>query len=178
MVGHAGVDVKRRARGADSCDHLPDAAGVGGEISALSAPPLGRRCAQALTSDRRREGPWSDSTNSVFARFWVFYSPLMATMAAGFLKAGALPARHSVSAPGKSAIAGLVDGKVDVAQSAPSQGFAALEQGKPPPALHFAQINERDGFFLTGRQPDPAFTWSKLKGRRGIVAHGGPTTAP
>src|SRR5262249_62416641 len=98
-------------------------------------------------------------------------------MAGGFLKAEGLTARHSVSAPGKSAIAGLVDGKVDVAQSAPSQGFAALEQGKPPPALHFAQINERDGFFLTGRQPDPAFTWSKLKGRRVIVDHGGPPMA-
>jgi len=115
----------------------------------------------------------SDSINIEFTRFSAFYSPLIATMAAGFLKAEGLTARHSVSAPGKSAIAGLVDGKVDVAQSAPSQGFAALEQGKPPPALHFAQINERDGFFLTGRQPDPAFTWSKLKGRRVIVDHGG-----
>ena len=115
----------------------------------------------------------SDLINIEFTRFSAFYSPLIATMAAGFLKAEGLTARHSVSAPGKSAIAGLVDGKVDVAQSAPSQGFAALEQGKPPPALHFAQINERDGFFLTGRQPDPAFTWSKLKGRRVIVDHGG-----
>jgi len=115
----------------------------------------------------------SDSINIEFTGLSAFYSPLIATMAAGFLKAEGLTARHSVSAPGKSAIAGLVDGKVDVAQSAPSQGFAALEQGKPPPALHFAQINERDGFFLTGRQPDPAFTWSKLKGRRVIVDHGG-----
>src|SRR5262249_59238007 len=43
--------------GADSCDHLPDAAGVGGEISALSAPRLGRRCAQSVTSDVRPEAP-------------------------------------------------------------------------------------------------------------------------
>jgi NitT/TauT family transport system substrate-binding protein len=108
-----------------------------------------------------------------FTRFSAFYSPLIATMAGGFLKEQGLEAKHSVSAPGKSAIAGLVDGSVHVAQSAPSQGFTPLEQGKTPPALHFAQINEKDGFFLTGRAPDPGFAWDKLKGRKVLVDHGG-----
>jgi NitT/TauT family transport system substrate-binding protein len=108
-----------------------------------------------------------------FTRFSAFYSPLIATMAGGFLKAEGLEGRHSVSPPGKSAIAGLLDGSVHVAQSAPSQGFTPLEQGKQPPAVHFAQINEKDGFFLTGRSPDPAFSWDKLKGRKVIVDHGG-----
>ena len=39
--------------------------------------------------------------------------------------------------------------------------------------MHFAQINEMDGFFLTGRAPDPAFSWDKLKGKRVLVDHGG-----
>jgi NitT/TauT family transport system substrate-binding protein len=108
-----------------------------------------------------------------FTRFSAFYSPLIATMAGGFLKAEGLEPKHSVSAPGKSAIAGLIDGSVHVAQSAPSYSFAALEQGKEPPALHFAQINEKDGFFLTGRGADPAFSWDKLKGRKVLVDHGG-----
>jgi NitT/TauT family transport system substrate-binding protein len=108
-----------------------------------------------------------------FTRFSAFYSPLIATMAGGFLKAEGFNAKHSVSAPGKSAIAGLVDGSVHVAQSAPSYSFGPLEKGTEPPALHFAQINEKDGFFLTGRSPDPAFTWAKLKGRKVLVDHGG-----
>lgn len=108
-----------------------------------------------------------------FTRFSAFYSPLIATMAGGFLKAEGLEGKHSVSAPGKSAIAGLLDGSVHVAQSAPSQGFTPLEQGKVPPTLHFAQINEKDGFFLAGRSPDPVFTWDKLKGKKVIVDHGG-----
>jgi NitT/TauT family transport system substrate-binding protein len=108
-----------------------------------------------------------------FTRFSAFYSPLIATMAGGFLKEQGLEAKHSVSAPGKSAIAGLLDGSVHVAQSAPSQGFTPLEQGKTPPALHFAQINEKDGFFLLGPKADPAFTWDKLKGRKVLVDHGG-----
>jgi NitT/TauT family transport system substrate-binding protein len=108
-----------------------------------------------------------------FTRYSAFYSPLIATFAAGFLKEEGLNAKHSVSPPGKSSIASLVDGSAHVGQSAPSQGFGPLEQGKQPPAVHFAQINEKDGFFLTARAPDKGFTWNKLAGRRLIVDHGG-----
>ena len=74
---------------------------------------------------------------------------------------------------GTSAVAGLVKGSVHVCQSAPSQGFGPLEKGQRPPAVHFAQINEKDGFFLTGRAPDPNFSWDKLRGKRVLVDHGG-----
>ena len=108
-----------------------------------------------------------------FTRFSAFYSPLIAAIAGGFLEREGLRPRHSVAAPGTSAIAGLLDGSVHVAQSAPSQGFGPLEQGKTPPALHFAQINEMDGFFLVGRQAEPQFSWDRLKGRKVLVDHGG-----
>ncbi len=108
-----------------------------------------------------------------FTRFSAFYSPLIATMAGGFLEAEGLRAKHSVSPPGKTAIDALVDGSVHVAQSAPSQAITALEQGRTPPALHFAQINEKDGFFLVGRKPEPDFRWERLKGREVVIDHGG-----
>jgi len=111
-----------------------------------------------------------------FTRFSAFYSPLIATIACGFLEEEGLKPKHSVSPAGKSAIDGLVDGSVHVAQSAPSQAITALEQGKTPPALHFAQINEKDGFFLVGRKPEPNFRWQDLKGREVLVDHGGQPT--
>jgi len=114
----------------------------------------------------------SEIINIQFTRFSAFYSPLIATIAGGFLREEGLEPRHSIAPPGKSAIAGLVDGSLHVAQSAPSQGFAPLEQGKQPPALHFAQINEKDGFFLVGRNPEPQFAWQKLAGRKVLVDHG------
>jgi NitT/TauT family transport system substrate-binding protein len=107
-----------------------------------------------------------------FTRFSAFYSPLIAAIAGGFLEREGLKPRHSVAAPGKSAIAGLVDGSVHVAQSAPSQSFPALEQGRPPAALHFAQVNEKDGFFLVGRGAQPGFAWANLRGKRVLVDHG------
>ena len=114
-----------------------------------------------------------DEIRIQFTRFSAFYSPLIATIAAGFLEEEGFRPSHSIAPAGKSAIDGLLAGAVDVVQSAPSQGFGPLEKGQAPPAVHFAQINEKDGFFLTGRAADPAFTCDKLRGKRVLVDHGG-----
>ncbi|OGA24556.1 MAG: hypothetical protein A3H34_02620 [Betaproteobacteria bacterium RIFCSPLOWO2_02_FULL_67_19] len=114
----------------------------------------------------------SDTINIQFTRFSAFYTPLIATIAGGFLEDEGLKPVHSVAAPGRSAIAGLIDGSVQVAQSAPSQAFGPLEQGRQPPAAHFAQVNEKDGFFLVGRAPEPDFSWQRLNGKRVLVDHG------
>lgn len=108
-----------------------------------------------------------------FTRFSAFYSPLISTMSGGFLEEEGFRPSHSVAPPGKSAIDALVDGSAQVAQSALSQGLSALEKGETPAAVHFAQINEKDGFFLTGREPDPDFRWDRLRGKKVLVDHGG-----
>jgi NitT/TauT family transport system substrate-binding protein len=115
----------------------------------------------------------ADEISIQFTRFSAFYTPLIATIAGGFLKDEGFAPKHSVAPAGKSAIEGLLDGTVHVCQSAPSQAFGPLEKGQRPSAVHFAQINEKDGFFLTGRAPDPNFTWDKLRGKRVLVDHGG-----
>jgi NitT/TauT family transport system substrate-binding protein len=126
-----------------------------------------------LATGPSREGGMSDTISIQFTRFSAFYSPLIATIAGGFLAEENLTPRHSVAPAGRSAIEGLLDGSVHVCQSAPSQAFGPLEKGQQPPAVHFAQINEMDGFFLTARAPDPGFTWDKLRGRAVLVDHGG-----
>ena len=118
----------------------------------------------------------SEKISIQFTRFSAFYSPLIATIAGGFLEKEGLEPEHSVAPPGKSAIEALVDGSAHVAQSAPSQAITALEKGKTPTALHFAQINEKDGFFLVGRKPEPDFIWDRLRGKEVLVDHGGQPT--
>lgn len=108
-----------------------------------------------------------------FSRFSAFYSPLIGTIAGGFLKEEGLEPEYRVSPPGKSAVLSLVDGTSDVVQSAPAQGFLVLERGKKPPFTHFAQINEMDGFFVTAREPDTEFSWNKLAGEKVLVDHFG-----
>jgi NitT/TauT family transport system substrate-binding protein len=108
-----------------------------------------------------------------FTRFSAFYSPLISTMSAGFLAEEGLEASHSIAPAGRSAIDALVAGRAQVVQSALSQGLTSLEKGEEPAAVHFAQINEKDGFFLTAREPDAEFRWDKLRGRSVLVDHGG-----
>ncbi len=108
-----------------------------------------------------------------FTMFSAFYSPLIATMAGGFLAEEGLEGEWSVSPPGGSAIAALEDGSAHVVQSALSQAFGPLSRGEDPGVVHFAQINEMDGFFLTGRQPDPEFDWRKLEGAAVVLFGGG-----
>ena len=111
--------------------------------------------------------------NIQFTLFSAFYSPLISTFSAGFLQEEGLEPEWSISPPGVSAIAALEDGSVDVAQSALSQGFGPLSQGDIPSVVHFAQINEMDGFFVTGRDDDPDFTWDKLEDADVITFAGG-----
>lgn len=94
-------------------------------------------------------------------------------MSGGFLKAEGLDPRWSVAPAGGSAIDALQDGSAHVVQSALSQGFGPLAKGETPLAVHFAQINEMDGFFLTGRAADPDFTWDKLEGAGVVLFKGG-----
>jgi NitT/TauT family transport system substrate-binding protein len=104
-----------------------------------------------------------------FTLFSAFYSPLISAMSGGFLRAEGLDPEWSVAAPGVSALAALSNGSAHVVQSALSQAFASLNKGETPGAVHFAQINEMDGFFLTARKPDPSFRWSKLEGAEVVL---------
>lgn len=114
-----------------------------------------------------------EKINIQFTLFSAFYSPLIATMSGGFLKAEGLDPEWSVATPGVSAIAALEDGTAHVVQSTLSQNLMSLQKGEPTQCLHFAQINEMDGFFITGREPDDAFEWRKLEEGAEIILFGG-----
>jgi len=118
-----------------------------------------------------------EKINIQFTLFSAFYSPLISTMSGGFLKEEGLDPEWSVAPPGVSAIAALEDGTAHVIQSALSQGFNSLTRGETPLAVHFAQINEMDGFFITGREADPDFTWDKLEGAEVVMFKGGQPNA-
>ena len=118
-----------------------------------------------------------EKINIQFTLFSAFYSPLISTMSGGFLKREGLDPEWSVSPPGVSAIAALEDGSAHVIQSALSQGFNSLGKGETPKAVHFAQVNEMDGFFITAREADADFTWDKLEGAQVVMFKGGQPNA-
>ena len=107
------------------------------------------------------------------SRHSAFYSPLICTIAGGFLEKEGLSGTYQPVGPGTSTGAEVAAGRVDVGQAAVSGSWNALEQGNRPLVANFAQINCRDGFIVAARAPDPDFTWSKLLRKKFLHVHGG-----
>ena len=114
-----------------------------------------------------------ETINIQFTLFSAFYSPLISTMSGGFLRDEGLEPNWGVAEPGTSAIVALEDGSAHVVQSALSQGFTPLNNGKTTQVVHFAQVNEMDGFFLTAREPQQDFKWQDLEGAEVVLFGGG-----
>jgi NitT/TauT family transport system substrate-binding protein len=106
------------------------------------------------------------------SRHSAFYSPLIATIAGGFLDKHGLTAEYSVLGKGQRSSALIREGVVDVMQSAVSSNWKPLENGESPLPVHFATINQRDGFFLVARESAPTFNWEKLEGKAVLADHG------
>mmetsp|Transcript_120101 Transcript_120101/g.339853 ORF Transcript_120101/g.339853 Transcript_120101/m.339853 type:complete len:298 (+) Transcript_120101:140-1033(+) len=105
-------------------------------------------------------------------RHSAFYSPLLYTIRSGLLEAEGMAPSYEPSTPEKPVAAQLLSGEAHLSQSAVAASFAELERGERPEIVHFAQINERDGFFLARRGASSSnFSWGQLEGREVLVDH-------
>lgn len=109
--------------------------------------------------------------NIMVTRHAAFYSPLISAIAAGFLQQEGLAPSYAIATPQRSVVDGIRDGSIHLGQSAVSSNWGLLERGEAPDIVHFSQINERDGFFIAAREPDPDFNWTKLIGKQVLVDH-------
>ena len=106
------------------------------------------------------------------ARHSTFYSPLLLAIGAGFLGQEGIKASYSVLPAGCRSHDLLRNREVDIMQSAVSSNWGPMEKGERDLPVHFAQINQRDGFFFVGRARDSSFRWSKLEGKQVLADHG------
>jgi len=111
-------------------------------------------------------------------RHSAFYTPLLMTIAGGFLQEEGLDARYDIASPENNVEDGIQSGQIQVAQSAVAVSLVSPQQNIPDDCQihHFAQINQRDGFFLTARRAHEGshgtdFDWRELIGKRVLVDH-------
>lgn len=109
--------------------------------------------------------------NIMALRHSAFYSPLLMSIAGGYLQEEGLEANYTIATPQRTVPDSIHNGTCHVAQSAVATSFTALERDESTDIVHFAQINERDGFFLAARQPEPDFSWDRLIGKKVLVDH-------
>jgi len=69
----------------------------------------------------------------------------------------------------RTAVEQVRSGEAHVSQLAVAASFADLESKGSTDLVHFAQINERDGFFIVGRNKN--FQWQDLEKKKVLVDH-------
>ena len=109
--------------------------------------------------------------NVFVSRHSAFYTPLIATLAGGFLKRENLDSTYAVLPAGVPARDLIRRGEAHVVQSAVSSSWVHLDKGERGLPVHFAQINCRDGFFLAAREPEANFDFRRLEGRPVLADH-------
>jgi NitT/TauT family transport system substrate-binding protein len=98
---------------------------------------------------------------------------VIAAVTAGFLADEGLEPAYAVLPKNRTARDMIRKHEVEVVQAAVSSSWGPMEHGEQDLPVHFAQINQRDGFFLAGRERDSGFDWKKLEGRSLLADHGG-----
>jgi NitT/TauT family transport system substrate-binding protein len=94
-----------------------------------------------------------------------FYAPLPAGVALGhFRDEGLHVATVAAATYGKSTMAALLDGDIEISLGGLMRSFELVDRSGPI-VVHFAEVCSRNGFFLVSRTPQPGFRWSDLAGR-------------
>jgi NitT/TauT family transport system substrate-binding protein len=102
-----------------------------------------------------------------------FYAPTVVAIHGGhFARAGFDVSL--VTAAGTGTAEALIQGRADFAVSGIMRSLGLVDQGGPP-IVHFAAVNDRNGFFLVSRERRPRFAWSDLVGRTVLSFGGAPT---
>ena len=103
----------------------------------------------------------------------VFYIPILATVEAGFLaKEGYKGILGTEPGKGADRLKQLNQGIVDVLGNTPTSSFLWLEQQvQEDLPVQVAAVNQRDGFFLIGRQAEADFRWKDLEGAELVTSN-------
>lgn len=95
----------------------------------------------------------------------LFYTPQYIAITQGFFEEEGLEIELINGKGADKCMTALLSGEADIAFMGPEASVYVYNQGKDDYAINFAQLTQKDGSFLVAREPDPDFTFNKLKGR-------------
>ena len=103
----------------------------------------------------------------------IFYAPFLVALHRGLFYQQGLELQATTTGDGRVVLGGMERGEFDVGIGGIMRSLVAFDGGTERPPVHFARINDRDGFFLLGRSPE--FDWPDLLGKRLILFSEAPT---
>lgn len=94
----------------------------------------------------------------------VFYAPLYVAINQGFFADEGLDVELTTGQGADKVMTALLSGQADIGFMGPEATIYVYNQAQDDFAVNFAQLTTRDGSFLVAREPDPNFSWDKVKG--------------
>lgn len=95
----------------------------------------------------------------------VFYAPQYVAITQGFFEEEGINVELTNGKGADKSMTALLSGQADIGFMGPEASVYVFNQGRENYAINFAQLTQKDGSFLVGREPDPNFTFDKLKGK-------------
>lgn len=96
----------------------------------------------------------------------VFYAPQYAAIQLGFFEEEGIEIELSNGGGADKVMAAILSDSIDIGFAGPEASIYVYNEGKEDHTQVFAQLTRRDGSFLMAREPDPDFTWDKLRGKQ------------
>ena len=95
----------------------------------------------------------------------VFYAPQYVAIANGYFAEEGLEIELTNGGGADKVMSAVLSGEMDIGFAGPEAAIYVYNEGKADYMQVFAQVTQRDGSFLVGREKDDSFTWDKLKGK-------------
>ncbi|HHX94312.1 MAG TPA: ABC transporter substrate-binding protein [Clostridia bacterium] len=95
----------------------------------------------------------------------IFYAPQYVALTQGFFEEEGLEIELSNGQGADKVMTAVLTDQADIGFAGPEASVYVYNEGREDYAVVFAQLTNGDGTFLMGREPDPDFKWSDLKGK-------------
>lgn len=103
----------------------------------------------------------------------IYYAPFYVAWHGGHFERAGIDMEYTAYGDGRLVQEALEVGAIDIGLGGIMRSLEMYDRGIATPPVHFARVNDRDGFFLLGRSP--TFDWSDLLGKRLLIFSEAPT---